>query len=88
MKPVDRNEFLAAIQEFGKAPAKRPAGEGWYTLAEYAAMSKKSIPAIKYGMWRAEAQGVKFERAFGTMPNKQGVARKAVFFRIAKNGKR
>jgi len=88
MTRLDRNDFLAALQEFGKAAPKRPPGEGWYTIAEYAAMAKKTVPAIKYAMFHAKQQGVVFEHAFGTMPNRNGVARKAVFFRVSKNGKR
>ncbi len=86
MKPT-RNAFLAALQDFGKAIPKRPPGDGWYTLAEYASLAKKTVPAIKYAMLRAEGQGIHFESAIGTMPNKEGIARRAVFFRL-KNGKR
>ena len=86
MKPTP-NAFLSALHEFGKAAPRRPPGDGWFTIVEYAAMGKTTVPAIKYGMQKAEQRGVTFESAYGTMPNKQGIARKAVFFRLSKNGK-
>ena len=85
MSKPNQNALLDALRKFGKAQARRPAGEGWFTLAELAAEEGSSPAAIKYRILMAQKRGVKFEQANGTALDEEGNAKKAVFWRL-KNG--
>lgn len=88
VKAITQNDLLEALRKYGKATARRPAGQGWYTLHELAAMEDPpiTIPALKYRIQQAQKQGIRFEMAGGTQIDEEGKARKAVYYRL-KNGK-
>jgi len=83
MKPsVSQNDLLDALREYGKATARRPAGDGWYTLQELAAQEGVSVPQIKYRMNTARKRGIKFDQSPGTQLDDEGNARKAIYWRL------
>lgn len=86
MKPT-RNALLEALHKFGRAVAKRPPGEEWYTLQELSQQEDGlSVPALKYRIATAKKRGVRVEMAPGTQLDDEGNARKAIYYRL-KNGK-
>ena len=85
MKAITQNELLEALRLYGKAQARRPAGDGWHTLAELAETEGLTIPAIKYRIQQAQKQGVKIDLAPGTAIDGDGKARKTFYYR--RNGK-
>lgn len=85
MRPT-KNALLDALNQYGRAMAKKPAGEGWSTLQELSAQEGVSVPALKYRMDMARKRGLQFEMAPGTQLDDDGNARKAIYWRL-KNGK-
>lgn len=79
MKP---HALLVALRKFGKAVAKRPAGEGWFTLAELAQQEQATVPAIKYRIEQAKKRGVAIEMQPGTVLDDEGTAKRTQYYRL------
>lgn len=65
---------------------RKPAGEGWYTLAELARAENASMPAIKYRIECAKKRGVQIDMAPGTALDDEGKPRRTTYYRL-RNGK-
>ena len=83
---VTRNDLLDALEQFGRAAAKRPAGQGWYTIEEMAKRRNKSLPTIRYQLKMARERGIRIEQAYGTVIDADGRAKRATFYKLG-NGK-
>lgn len=87
MKRPTENALLAALRQYGKATARRPAGKDWATLAEMALEDGVTLPAIRYKLRMAQRNGVRVETATGTVLDSEGNAKRATFYKFAgKNG--
>jgi hypothetical protein len=86
MVRVTTGDLLAALEEFGKAQPKRPAGKGWYTIEEMARQQNTSMPTVRYQLKVARQRGLAIEQAFGTVADADGRAKRATFYKL-KNGK-
>jgi hypothetical protein len=84
MSAPNQSALLDALRKFGKAQAKRPPGEGWYTLAELATRENVSAPTMHYRIKCARDRGVKIEQAYGTALDAEGRAKRATFYRLGK----
>lgn len=84
MARVTQNDVLAVLAEYGKALPKRPAGDGWNTLDELASQSGQTRAAIRYQIACAQARGVHFETATGSVVDADGKAKRATFYRLRK----
>lgn len=88
MKKPTQNALLQVLEKFGRRPAHRPSGEGWFTLEELAAEEGRgaSPAAIKYRIQQAQKRGVMVEIAAGTALDADGRAKRTAYYRL-KNGK-
>lgn len=82
MARVTTNDLLDALREYGKAQARRPSGDGWYTVEELANQGGATIAATKYRLRTAMERGCKIETASGTALDSEGRAKRAAFYRF------
>ena len=81
-KPPEINGLLQALREFGKAAARRPAGEGWQTIEEIAIQEGLTIGAVRYRLKAAQQRGVVLELAVGTALDAEGRAKRSYYYRL------
>jgi hypothetical protein len=79
---VTQNDLLEALRRYGKADARRPVGDGWYTREEMAKHEGVSTPAIAYALKCAQRRGVKIETAAGTTLDADGRAKRTTYYRV------
>lgn len=83
MKPtISVTDLVEAIRQHGRATAHRPEGKGWFTLSELGERLGISKAAATKRLEVTRANGVKVERANGTIITADGNPTKAVFFRL------
>jgi len=83
VKKPGSNELLDALREFGRALAKRPPGDGWFTLEELATAQGVERAAVRYRIHMARKGGkVKIETATGTALDAEGNARRTSYYRL------
>lgn len=85
MKAPNGSAILAVLEKFGRAQAKRPAGDGWHTLDELAAQKSTTRAAIRYQIQMAQRQGVQFETASGSTVDDEGRPKRTTFYRLKKS---
>ena len=80
--PPEINDLLHALHEFGKAPARRPLGEGWQTAEELALAEGVTVAAMKYRIRVAQKRGVVIDVAVGTALDAEGRAKRSYYYRL------
>lgn len=81
---ITRNDLLDALKQYGRAQAKRPAGDHWFTLDDLATAEGVERAAIRYRIKMAREAGVKVETATGTAIDAEGNARRTMYYRLVK----
>jgi hypothetical protein len=79
---ITQNDILAAIEELGKEPPKRPSGKEWKTVGEMAKAQGVSRGAFRHRMKLALDRGLKVERFVGSDYDTNGTLVKQTWFRV------
>jgi hypothetical protein len=83
-----KNALLDAMRKFGRAEARRPPGDGWFTLDELARQESQetgqvvTVSAMRYRLKMAQKRGVRIESATGTALDDEGNAKRATYYRM------
>ena len=76
------SDLLAAIDALGKEQPKRPAGDGWQTVAQMAKARQISVGAMRFRFNQAIERGLKIERFVGSDYDPTGRLVKQTWFRV------
>lgn len=83
-RPPEINDLLSALQQYGSAPTKRPAGPGWWTVAELAEKEQTTGPAIRYRIKMLRRRGIRLESVTGSVLDDEGLLKRTTYYRIRK----
>ena len=81
MTKVTTDDLLAAIQEYGKEPPKRPPGNGWHTVKQMAQQQKVSVSGFRQRFRLAMERGLQVERFTGSDYDEAGTLVRQTWFR-------
>lgn len=79
---VTADDLLAALDEYGKAEIRKPAGPGWYTLEELATAKQSTVPAMAYRLKMARDRGLTVESQPGTKLDAHGKPKRTTYYRL------